>query len=507
MTATKTKQPGEISRKQCRLLMERLEREDLGVHSLMVWQRGKILLEHWWAPYTKGKKHTLFSVSKTFNGLAVGFAVQEGYLSLDDRVVSFFPEYLPYPACENMERMTIRHLLTMSTGLEADPHDFYEKRPEDFRDASPCCYHGYQPTLSADWIRNFFHSYVKYRPGTEFVYCTHGSYLLSAIVQKTVGKKTADYLAEKLFQPLGITDYFWETGPDGRTVGGWGLMLKTEDLLKVGIFLLQEGRWQGKQLLNAEWVRSATSSQIPIIGLPGEPNTTGYGYQIWIDRRERAYAMRGAFGQFCLVFPERELVVAVTAGAPDEKAGRILNDIWEELSSSSASKEDDEETNRKNKTQLPRIPWPEGRSSLECETAKRVNGIHFVLADNFLRFRALRFCFGAEDALTLETQEGIFTLPIGFQEWKSGKTCVKTVDTDTDTSILFEHISCAGAWEKDQYHLCLCFDETAYIHDFWIRFPGDGIYLRHQRNCSFIDAVNLTMAGVQAEELLAESES
>lgn len=495
-----------IRRAQCRRLLKRLETEEAGVHSLMVWQKGETLLEHWWSPYDREKKHTLFSVSKTFTGLAVGFAVQDGFLSLNDRVVSFFPEYLPSPACANMEQMTVEHLLTMSTGLESDPHAFYEKRREDFQEESPCCYHGFQPDLSSDWIRNFFHSYVKYRPGAEFVYCTHGSYMLSVIVQKTTGKRTADYLAEKLFVPLDITDYFWETGPDGRTVGGWGLMLKTEDLLKVGIFLLQEGRWKGEQLLNREWLQAAVTSRIPITNLPGEPDTAGYGYQIWIDQREHAYSMRGAFGQLCMVFPDRELVVAVTAGAAKEKPAEIMAAVWDELIERKSGQTQAGENEAMSRREAdgpcpPHISFPEGIPSMGSPESKRVSGVRYLLADNFLRFRSIRLDFGRTDRFTLETEAGCFTAPIGYQEWLEGKTCVRTEETDTDTSILFEHLACAGAWEGKTYHLRICFDETSYIHDLWITFPGEGIFLIHRRNCSFIKAVNLTLAGVREDAL------
>ena len=480
-----------FSRHQWNWLLNQLEQEQAGVHSVMVWEEGKVLWEHWWSPYAPEKKHTLFSVSKTFTGLAVGFAVEEGLLSLSDRVVSFFPEYLPSPVCENMAKMTVKNLLTMATGMERDPHDFYEKRREDFQETSPCCYHGFQPDLTSDWIRNFFSHYVKYEPGTEFVYCTHGSYMLSAIVQKATGKTTAQYLNEKFFQPLGIRDLFWESGPDGRTVGGWGLMLKTEDLLKTGVFLLQKGNWQGNQLLCKSWVEQATSVQIPIKKLPEEPNTAGYGYQIWIDRREHAFSLRGAFGQFCMVFPERRMVIAVTSGASERMYGRIMELIWESL--------DMCPTSSNSRALKGHIAWPEGIPSWEQPEARRVSGIRYQLADNFLRLRAVTFCLGGlpgePDQLTLEMETGTFSVPVGYECWKEGKTCVRTKDTDTDTSIFFEHTACAGAWKGQTYRVRMCFDETAYINDWEFTFGADSIWIQHCRNCTFFAAVNLTIAG------------
>jgi len=298
-------------------LYQFLARPEMGMHSFMVLHHGKVASEAWWAPYAPEKPHTMFSASKTFTGLAAGFAVEEGLLHLDDRVVDFFPDYLPAGTCENMEKMRVRHLLTMTTGFAKDPHDFPWPRPDDILATGPhCCHQGIeQPQI--DWIRNFFNHYVAYEPGTEFVYCTHGTYMLSAVIQRAVGRTVSAYLNEKLFLPLGIGTPFWETGPDGCTVGGWGLMLTTEQLAVVGQWMLNGGNWKGTQLLSREWIRDASSVHITMDHLD-EPHMAGYGYQMWIDQREGACHFKGAFGQECTVIPGKDMVIAYTGGSSSQ---------------------------------------------------------------------------------------------------------------------------------------------------------------------------------------------
>ena len=488
-------------------LYHRLEDPALGLHSFMVYKNSGVAAEAWWAPYRPELGHTLFSASKTYTGLAIGFAVEEGLLSLDDRVVSFFPEYLPSRHCENMEKMQIRHLLTMSTGFASDPHDFNWPRPDDILARSPSCFHQEQVLDPVDWVRNFFEHYVAYEPGTEFVYCTHASYLMAVIVQKVTGRTAFDYLKEKLFDPLGITNVSWEQGPQGYNVGGWGLMLTTEDLLKTGVFLLQKGQWEGRQLLSRDWVEHATTVQIPMHS-SSNPEMAGYGYQIWVDSREKAFSLRGACGQVCTVFPELGAVVAYTAGTNGPEREAIENLIWNTLvpgmKSPGYSAEGRAAWEREQQRMAGfRIPVPAGKPSWEA-ACREASGKRYLLGDNRLNWNAITFRFaeqaGQRDTFTLESREGTFTAEIGFGEWVDGATCVKTEDTDTDVSLLFEKVSAAGAWQEDgRYLLQLCFRETSYINTMKISFAGNGMAAEHTRNCSFMESTNAVLTGAALE--------
>lgn len=483
-------------------LYEFLAKPEMGLHSFMVVRHGKVASEAWWAPYAPEKPHTLFSSSKTFTGLAVGFAVQDGLLSLNDRVVDFFPERLPAKTCENMEKMRVRHLLTMTTGFAKDPHDFPWPRPDDVLATGPhCCHMGIdQPQI--DWIRNFFDHYVAYEPGTSFAYCTHASYMLSAVVQKVVGKTVSEYLNEKLFRPLGIGTPFWQSSPDGCSVGGWGLMLTTEQLATVGQWMLNGGNWNGEQLLSQAWIKDATSVHITMEHLD-EPGIAGYGYQIWIDQRQGAYYFRGAFGQICIVIPGKNMVIAYTGGSSAQARQEALEQIWNLLIEPAG----DVLPAPENSLALERLTGSLcirpafGAPSWETKQAALWNKKHYIFGDNRLNFTDLSLEFacrpGQCDYLTLGLNGRQFTVPVGYNTWLRGKTCVPTEQTDTDVSIIFENVSCSGAWNGDHYHIRLCFDETSYINELDITFRQGGVQLHHTRNCSFFAASNTVLTGVE----------
>ncbi|MBP5631131.1 MAG: serine hydrolase, partial [Bacteroidaceae bacterium] len=198
--------------------------QKLNIHSVMVLQHGKVVYEKWLNGGEAQKPHILNSVSKTFTSAAVGLAIGEGLLSLDDKLVSFFPDDLPAEPSENLKKVTIRNLLTMNCGHDTEP-----RRKE-----------------GDTWVRTFLSWPVEHEPGTYYCYNSMGTYMLSAIVQKVTGQKVVDYLQPRLFDPLGIEAPRWDESPQGINCGGWGLYLKTEDLAKMGQLLLQKGKWKGK---------------------------------------------------------------------------------------------------------------------------------------------------------------------------------------------------------------------------------------------------------------------
>ena len=295
--------------------------QKLNIQSVMVLQHGKVLYEKWLNGGEPQLPHVLNSFSKTFTSAAVGLAISEGLLSLDDKLVSFFPDDLPPSPSENLQKVTIRHLLTMNCGHDSEP-----SRRND----------------ADTWVRTFLSWPVQHEPGTYYCYNSMGTYMLSAIVQKVTGQKVVDYLQPRLFDPLGIEAPRWDESPQGINCGGWGLYLKTEDLAKMGQLLLQKGKWNGRQVLPESYVTEATRAQVPCqpswvradkvaeSGLTPENSdwVQGYGYQVW-RCRHNAFRADGAGGQYIIVIPEKDAVIVNTADLRDMQAE--LNLIWDHI--------------------------------------------------------------------------------------------------------------------------------------------------------------------------------
>ncbi|MBR4739649.1 MAG: serine hydrolase [Bacteroidales bacterium] len=292
--------------------------EDL--HSVMVLQHGQILAEKQIAPDTA---HIMNSVSKTFTATAVGFAITEGLLHLEDKIMDLFPENVPETPQEWLPAITIRHLLTMNSGHGKDPT--YVTRVQD-----------------CDWIKAFMEWPIEYEPGTCYCYNSLGTYLLSAAVQKVTGQKVVDYLDTRLWQPLGIEKPFWQESPAGINTGGWGLYLHTEDLARMGLCLLNGGQFRGKQVIPADWVAEMTRYQVRSVGaginemqlkeIQNGPMANdwiqGYGYQMWMCRHN-AFRADGANGQYIIILPEKDAVIVTTAHIPNMHQEIQL--IWDHL--------------------------------------------------------------------------------------------------------------------------------------------------------------------------------
>jgi len=288
--------------------LDALARSGQEAHSFMLLRHGRVAAEGWWKPYESAHPHQLFSLSKSFTSTGIGFAVTEGRLSVDDPVLSFFPESAPKRPSANLKAMRVRHLLTMTSGHAADTLGRIQ-RPG-----------------TRDWAKAILALPVEEPPGSRFVYNSGASYLLSAIVQKVTGQRLSAWITPRLFAPLGIDDATWEQCPRGIDTGGWGLSLRTEDIAKFGQLLLQKGRWQGTQLIPEAWVTEATEARVGN-DRPGEPIdwTQGYGYQFW-RCRHGCFRGDGAFGQLCVVMPGQDAVLAMTSGAQNMQA--ILDAAW-----------------------------------------------------------------------------------------------------------------------------------------------------------------------------------
>ncbi len=295
----------------------------LNLHSIMILKHGQVMEERWLNGAGPDIPHPMWSVSKTFTSAAVGLAVSEGAFSIDDKVISFFPDQLPDTISDNLAAMTVKDLLTMTCG-----HD------------SECM--GKIGAPGCDWVTAFLAHPVDHAPGTYYLYNSVGTYMLSAIVQKTTGEKVLDYLDTRLFTPLGIDRPWWDESPRGINCGGWGLYVKTEDMAKLGQLLLQGGVWNSEQILPAEWVKEMTSRQVPCVPSGVDRNnlealgyTTetsdwmqGYGYQMWMCRHG-AFRADGANGQYIIVFPERDAVLVLTTDSNMYQP--YLDIVWEYL--------------------------------------------------------------------------------------------------------------------------------------------------------------------------------
>ncbi len=291
----------------------------LDIHSVMILQNGKVTGEKWVSRGKPDVPHIMNSASKTLTSTAAGFAVAEGKLNLDDKVVSFFPDKLPAKVSDNLKNMTLRHLLTMTCG-QAKANTTAQRQTEK------------------DWVEAFLAEPVPHKPGTFYAYNGLGTYMVSAIVQKAVGQNIFSYLTTRLFNPLGITGIWWDESPAGINCGGWGAYLKTEDMAKIGQLYLNKGKWNGKQLLPEWWIEEASSAQVP--SRPGgmtdevykqrDPENNdwlqGYGYQIWRGRHN-TYRADGANGQYIIVIPDKNAVVAVTADLKNMAEEQNL--IWD----------------------------------------------------------------------------------------------------------------------------------------------------------------------------------
>ncbi len=272
-------------------------------------RHGKVIAAGWWKPNTAGQPHALHSVSKSFTSTAVGLAIDSHKLSLDDLVWKFFPTDAPADPSGHLQAVKVRDLLTMSSGQAVEPK----------------AVGGYS-------VKQFFTQPFPYAPGLHFLYNTMGTYLLSAIVTKVTGQTVLDYLKPRLFDPLGIENPHWDGSPEGYSLGGTGLYLRTEDMARFGQLMLQHGEWEGKQLIPRKWVEQATSEQISTVdeahGKIGPDWHQGYGYQFW-RCRHHAFRADGAGGQFIVVMPDQDAVMAITAETGNMQGE--LDAVWNYL--------------------------------------------------------------------------------------------------------------------------------------------------------------------------------
>lgn len=449
-----------------RRLVDRLDHlED--VHSVMVLRHGRVIAESWWYPHTADRPHTMFSVSKSFTSTAVGIAIHEGLLTLDDQVLDLLPDDAPADPGEHLRAMRVRDLLTMTTGHSASTME------------------GIDRTISLPgnrWARAILAQPVEHEPGTHFVYNTGATYLLSAILHRLTGERLLDYLTPRLLAPLGSTRATWEQDPDGIDTGGFGLSITTEEMAAFGQLYLQGGVWEGRQLVPAGWVAAATAKQVPNGPHDWPEWNQGYGYQFW-QCRHGAYRADGAFGQYVVVWPEKDLVIAMTSGLSDLQS--VLDVVWDTLLP------DDAWLGRA--TAAPRAPdpadavgpsrtalrSPAGAASTPWEELSR--GVIYELEPNPRDVSALTL--GRDAAGRIEvgcTIDGLDHLVrFRYGEW------------DLDTCSLLgapADVATAAAWtDESTLRGRIVFLGTPFEWRLELRFTGDRVAVTINRNVAFGD--------------------
>jgi hypothetical protein len=377
-------------------------------HSFMMVRHGRVIAEGWWSPYRAEFNHTLYSLSKSFTSTAIGLAVTDGKLTVEDPVISFFPDDLPAKVSDHLGALRVKHLLTMSVGHAED--------------STPVI------TKEQDWVRTFLALPIKNEPGSIFLYNSGATYMLSAIVQKATGQKVVDYLTPRLFAPLDIEDMTWETCPHGINTGGWGLSVRTEGLAKFAQLYLQRGTWQGRPLLPANWVEEATSFKIQQPGADLERLKKesdwhqGYCYQFW-RCRHNAFRGDGAFGQYAIVMPDQNAVVAITSESADMHGE--LNLVWRHLlpaikeKALPADKNSQAELQRK----LASLVLPPLSGKAASPIAAKVSGKVFALESNDLGAQSVTFDIRSQACVfTLKDEKKQYPIVCGLGTWMPGET-------------------------------------------------------------------------------------
>jgi CubicO group peptidase (beta-lactamase class C family) len=446
-------------------------------HSFMLLRHGKVIAEGWWNPYRSDLKHTLYSCSKSFTATAIGFAVQEKKLSLSDKVISFFPNDLPDTVGKFLSELTVKDVLIMSDGQEPDPT-------------------GTVGTKYTDWIKGFFATPILHQPGSVFLYNSLGTYMLSAIVQKVTGQKVVDYLQPRLFDPLGITGMDWEMDKQGINTGGWGLRLKTEDMAKFAQLFLQKGKWNGRQILPASWVEEASTRQI--LQSPDAPQSKrdssdwlqGYCYQMW-RCRHNAFRGDGAFGQFMIVMPEQDAVLAITAESPDLQGE--INLVWDYLLPAFKNTKlpaDDAATSKlKEKIGSLALPIPQKNAQ---PVAATINGKIFAASSNALRLQEVSFTFSNDVCdVNFQTDSTNYRIAFGAGKWQSAETNMPqpalTAGMLENNSMIYPaKINAAYTWtDASTLQLVLRYVESPHTETFMCHFDGDRLTIEAARSFDY----------------------
>jgi len=440
--------------------IETADREIPSMHSFMFVRHGHVVAESWWGPYDSMTPHELYSLSKSFTSTAVGMAIAEGKLRLEDKVGEFFPMDMPDQPSLELQDMTVRDLLMMASGHTNEPK-------VTMTDTEP-------------WTKTFLAHPVNRQPGSHFLYNTPATYMLSAIVQKQSGLTVLEYLKPRLFEPLGIENPTWGTSPQGISLGGYGLNLRTEDIAKFGQLYLQKGKWGDRQLVPADWVTEATSNLISTGRSTEGDWGQGYGYQFW-QCRHSCFRGDGAFGQYCLVLPEHDAVIAITSGVKDMQG--VLNLIWKKILP--ALHQEALATDENASKQLASlsakllVPTPSGEATSTFSPS--VAGKRYTFAPNGQKIESLSVeptSHGSNVLLIGYEGKGEERIPCGLGMWERTKA---TAGQNSE-----QLLAASGGWTADaEFTAKLCFYATPFTVSMRLQFKDDQLLLDTESNVGF----------------------
>ena len=438
-------------------------------HSFMLLRHGKVIADGWWNPYAPELRHTLYSCSKSFTATAIGFAINEGKIKLDNKIISFFPDQTPATISDNLAQLTVRDALIMSDGQDPEPS-----------------------YVSADtnWVKSFLAAPIVHKPGTKFLYNSLGTYMLSAIIQKVTGQTLLQYLTPRLFKPLGIKNIDWETDLKGINTGGWGLRVKTEDMAKFAQLFLQKGKWKGKQILPLGWAEEASS--VKIIQHPDMPEAKragsdweqGYAYQMWRSKNN-AYRGDGAFGQYMIVMPDQDAVIAITAETSDMQGEIDL--VWKYLlPAMQAGKLPENKVAvaelKKTLKELALAPNPNSISRLAAE----FNGKSYTLVNSQSKIKNIAFKFSGNGIcqVRLTGDTANYSLSFGSGKWVSSSTnkpgpSLTARAKEIRTMLVPAKVAGSYSWIDDsRLALTLRYIESPHTEKFICEFTGDSITVK-----------------------------
>jgi hypothetical protein len=435
-------------------------------------RHGQVVAEGWWGPYDAKTPHVLYSLSKSFTSTAVGLAIADGKFSLDDEVLKFFPEDAPEPPSANLRSMRVRDLLRMATGHQSEA-PFWQVEPGSKTQDDP-------------WTKKFLAHPVPFKPGTHFLYNSPATYMLSAIVQKTTGKTVLDYLRPKLFEPLGFENPTWVTSPQGISAGAYGFFARTEEIARFGQLYLQKGRLNGRQLVPASWVEMATALQTANGSSPKSDWDQGYGFQFWRSRHN-TYRGDGAFGQYCIVMPELDAVVAITSGVRDMQ--KVMNLVWDKIlpAMKATPLPEDAAARKKLEAKLATLTVQTPSGQAAGPLAAKVSGAWYEFPENERGIRAVALDFHTESpALLVRTAAGESRTTIGIGAWaRSPNGFANGIDRFLSVPAR-PLIAASGGWTAaDSFTIKIAAYETPFYSTLGFHFDGDKLLLDTEYNVAF----------------------
>jgi CubicO group peptidase (beta-lactamase class C family) len=433
-------------------------------HSLMILRHGHVIAEGWWQPYSSEHRQQLYSLSKSFTGTAIGLAVSEGLLTVDDPVIKFFPDLLPNEINDNLAALKVKHLLSMSVGHAKDSILILEASP-----------------AGVPWEKTFLGLPVVFKPGSQFMYNSGASFMLSAIIKKITGQTAHEYLKPRLYKPLEIKNTTWGENWEGINMGASHLRMPTEDLAKFGQLYLQKGIWNGKQIIRKEWVAAASAKQIE----NGKNDSSwgyGYGYQFWLNP-PGGFRADGAFGQYSMVLPELDAVVVITSESIETK--KTMQIVWDTLLPEMKDGPLPQNISEHNilLKELKDLKYNPPQLASISPIATKISGKEFILDKNVFNIKSISFRFTDKSCIFTLKEDGKPDIVItnGINNWiRKGNLKPSAHSLFSLRRIDFDSIVAASAgWQNDNTLLLTWrFIETVHGDSITCLFDNDKITIK-----------------------------